>query len=89
MSPTDTRNHARERLEQAWATDERWRGIERRYSADEVVALRGSVEIEYSLARHGAEKLWRLVNGGGYVPALGAITGNQAVQMVRAGLPAI
>jgi isocitrate lyase len=85
----DTRSQARERLERSWATDERWRGIERRYSADEVVGLRGSVEIEHSLARRGADKLWRLVNGEGYVPALGAITGSQAVQMVKAGLKAI
>jgi isocitrate lyase len=85
----DTRSQARERLERSWATDERWRGIERRYSADEVVGLRGSVEIEHSLARRGADKLWRIVNGEGYVPALGAITGSQAVQMVKAGLKAI
>jgi isocitrate lyase len=85
----DTRSQARERLERSWATDQRWLGIERRYSADEVVGLRGSVEVEHSLARRGAEKLWRLVNGEGYVPALGAITGSQAVQMVKAGLNAI
>src|ERR1700726_888151 len=73
----DSRSQPRERLERSWATDEGWRGIERRYSADEVVGLRGSVEVEHSLARRGAEKLWRLVNGEGYVPALGAITGSQ------------
>ena len=50
----DTRSQARERLERSWATDERWRGIERRYSAEEVVGLRGSVEVEHSLARRGA-----------------------------------
>jgi len=89
MSPTDTRSQACERLERSWITDVRWRGIERRYSAEEVVGLRGSVEIEHSLARRGAEQLWQLVNGDGYVPALGAITGSQAVQMVKAGLRAI
>jgi isocitrate lyase len=89
MSPTDTRTQAREQLERSWSTDQRWRGIERRYTADEVVGLRGSVDVEYSLARRGGEKLWQLINGDGHVPALGAITGNQAVQMVRAGLKAI
>ena len=89
MSPTEIRTQARERLERSWSSDERWRGIERRYTADEVVRLRGSVDVEHSLARRGAEQLWRLLNEEHYVPALGAITGNQAVQMVKAGLKAI
>ena len=69
--------------------DERWAGIERVYGADEVVRLRGSVVPECTLARLGAERLWRLLTQGGYINALGALTGGQAVQMVRAGLQAI
>jgi isocitrate lyase len=76
-------------LEQQWAQDERWAGIERVYGADEVVRLRGSVVPECTLARLGAERLWRLLTQGGYINALGALTGGQAVQMVRAGLQAI
>lgn len=67
----------------------RWRGITRTYSQDDVNRLRGTVHVEYSLARSGAEKLWRLLNHEGYVAALGALTGNQAVQMAAAGLKAI
>jgi isocitrate lyase len=83
-----------ERLAQQWAQDERWAGIERSYTAEEVVRLRGSVVPESTLARLGAERLWRLLTapaGGidGYVSALGAMTGGQAVQMVKAGLQAI
>jgi isocitrate/methylisocitrate lyase len=89
MSPIEIRTQACERLERSWDSDARWRGIERRYTAGEVVGLRGSVDVEHSLARRGAEQLWRLLNEEHYVPALGAITGNQAVQMVRAGLKAI
>ncbi len=73
-----------------WNTDPRWRGIERPYSAEDVLRLRGSVKIEHTLARLGAERLWKLINEEeGYVHALGAMTGNQAVQMVQAGLKAI
>lgn len=78
-----------EELKQQWENDERWRGIRRDYTAEEVVRLRGSIRIEYSLARQGAEKLWRMLNSMDYVAALGAVTGNQAVQMVKAGVPAI
>src|SRR4051812_34700768 len=78
-----------ERLEGQWAADERWAGIERVYGADEVVRLRGSVVPECTLARLGAERLWRLLTQDGYINALGALTGGQAVQMVRAGLQAI
>jgi isocitrate lyase len=67
----------------------RWRGIERPYSADDVARLRGSVEIEHTLARRGAERLWQLLHGDDHVAALGALTGGQAVQMVKAGLEAI
>jgi isocitrate lyase len=76
-------------LEQAWASDRRWAGASRTYTAADVVRLRGSVQEEHTLARHGAERLWKLINGDGYVNALGALTGNQAVQQVRAGLKAI
>jgi isocitrate lyase len=78
-----------QQLEAQWAQDERWAGIERTYTAEEVVRLRGSVVPECTLARVGAERLWRLLTSGGYVNALGAMTGGQAVQMVRAGLQAI
>src|SRR5919199_1550953 len=67
----------------------RWEGIERPYTAEDVARLRGSVRIEYTLARLGAERLWELMHGGSYVKALGALTGNQAVQQVKAGLKAI
>ena len=76
-------------LDREWATDPRWAGIDRTYSAADVIRLRGSVQEEATLARLGAERLWTLLNSGGYVNALGAITGNQAVQMVKAGLQAI
>jgi isocitrate lyase len=75
-------------LEREWQAD-RWRGIRRDYTAADVVRLRGSVRIEHTLARRGAEKLWQLVDGGGHVAALGAYSGAQAVQMVKAGLKAI
>jgi isocitrate lyase len=77
------------RLEAQWAADERWAGITRRYAAADVVRLRGSVVPECTIARLGAERLWRLLTGGRYVNALGALTGGQAVQMVKAGLEAI
>src|SRR5208282_7291 len=67
----------------------RWQGITRTYTHDEVNRLRGTVHVEHSLARAGAEKLWRLLHSDSYVPALGALTGNQAVQMAAAGLKAI
>src|SRR4051794_18218988 len=68
---------------------ERWHGIERPYSAEDVARLRGSIEIEHTLARHGAERLWQLLRDEPYVAALGAMTGGQAVQMVKAGLKSI
>ncbi|MBI1882336.1 MAG: isocitrate lyase, partial [Chloroflexi bacterium] len=76
-------------IERRWQADPRWQGIKRTYSAAEVVKLRGSVQIEYTLARLGAERLWHLLHTEDYVPALGALTGNQAMQMVKAGLKAI
>lgn len=76
-------------LEREWATNPRWAGVERPYSAADVVRLRGSFQVEYTLARRAAEKLWHLLHTEDYVAALGALTGNQAVQMVKAGLKAI
>jgi len=78
-----------DKLRRRWATEPRWAGIERTYDADDVVALRGRVVEEYTLARLGAERLWQLLKTDDYVSALGALTGNQAVQMVKAGLKAI
>jgi isocitrate lyase len=72
-----------------WKTNPRWKGIKRVYSYEDVLSLRGSIRIEHTLARMGAERLWNLVNCGDYVSALGALTGNQAVQQVQAGLKAI
>ena len=72
-----------------WAENPRWKDVKRGYGAEDVVRLRGSVQIEHTLARLGAEKLWKLVNSRPYVNSLGALTGNQAVQQVRAGVPAI
>ncbi|MDQ2817274.1 MAG: isocitrate lyase [Candidatus Eremiobacteraeota bacterium] len=76
-------------LTQEWSTDPRWKGIQRDYSAADVIRLRGSVRREFTLARLGAERLGELLDAEEYVPALGALTGNQAMQMVRAGLKAI
>jgi isocitrate lyase len=72
-----------------WETNPRWAGVTRNYLPDAVVRLRGSIQEEHTLARRGAERLWDLVNGEGYINSLGAMTGNQAVQQVRAGLKAI
>jgi isocitrate lyase len=77
------------KLQESWELDSRWNGVVRTYSAEDVIKLKGSVDIEYTLARRGAEKLWKLVNEESYVNALGALTGNQAVQQVKAGLKAI
>jgi len=76
-------------LEQTWSTESRWNGIERGYSAADVVRLRGSIQIEHTLARRGAERLWRSLHSEDYVNSLGAMTGNQAMQMAKAGLKAI
>jgi isocitrate lyase len=78
-----------QKLQKEWAENPRWKGIKRGYSADDVVRLRGSVPIEHTLARRGAEKLWTLLGEEPFVNALGAITGNQAMQQVKAGLKAI
>jgi isocitrate lyase len=81
---TEVRN-----LQRSWAEDARWQGIKRGYGADEVVRLRGSVVVEHTLARRGAERLWDLLHTEDFVNALGALTGNQAMQQVKAGLKAI
>ena len=72
-----------------WETNPRWRGVRRAYTAEDVVRLRGSLQIEHTLARVGAERLWDLLHTRPYVPTLGALTGNQAVQQVKAGLEAV
>ncbi len=76
-------------LERQWKSDPRWAGVERPYTAEDVLRLRGSIHIEHTLARLGAERLWELMSSKPYVHALGALTGNQAVQQVGAGLQAI
>lgn len=76
-------------LARHWESDPRWAGIRRTYDAEDVVRLRGTVREEHTLARRGAQRLWELLNADGHVAALGAVSGNQAVQMVRAGLEAI
>jgi isocitrate lyase len=76
-------------LAESWEQEERWKGITRPYEAADVMRLRGTLEIEYTIARRGAEKLWELLHTEDFVPALGALTGNQAMQQVKAGLKAI
>jgi isocitrate lyase len=83
-----TKQQAINEIQKEW-NSARWAGVERSYTAEDVYKIRGSVRIEYSLARNGANALWQLVNGNKYVAALGALTGNQAVQMAQAGLKAI
>ena len=83
------RNAAIDALERDWSDNPRWRRVTRDYGAADVVRLRGSVQIEHTLARLGAEKLWRRVNTEDFVPTLGALTGGQAVQQVKAGIKAI
>jgi isocitrate lyase len=88
IRPGDQTQTAAE-LETEWKTAARWNGIRRDYTAEDVIALRGSVAEEHTLAKRGAENLWNLIHSEEWVPALGALTGNQAVQQVRAGLKAI
>jgi isocitrate lyase len=88
MPSPDQKSQA-QALQQEWDTNPRWKGLSRSYTADDVVRLRGSVVEEHTIARRGAEKLWQLVTTEDYVHALGALTGNQAVQQVKAGLKAI
>ncbi|NBV88027.1 MAG: isocitrate lyase [Betaproteobacteria bacterium] len=84
-----TREQEAQKLQKDWAENPRWRGIKRGYSAEEVVRLRGSVQVEHTLARRGAERLWELVNHEPFVNSLGALTGNQAMQQAKAGLKAV
>jgi isocitrate lyase len=83
------REERAKKLQQSWENDARWAGITRPYSAEEVIKLRGSIDIEHTLARRGSEKLWNLLHTEDYINALGALTGNQAMQQVKAGLKAI
>ena len=76
-------------LKKDWAENPRWKGVKRGYTAEDVVRLRGSVPIEYSLAQRGAEKLWQLITTEPYVSCLGALTGGQAMQQAKAGIKAI
>src|ERR1035441_7507679 len=76
-------------LENNWALDPRWSGIRRPYTAQDVDRLRGTVHVEHTLAAMGAKRLWKLLLDEPFVPALGALTGNQAIQQVQAGLKAI
>jgi len=76
-------------IEKDWAENPRWKNVKRTYSAEDVLRLRGSVQIEHTIARVGAERLWKLMNETDYVNALGALSGGQAVQQVQAGLQAI
>ncbi|MGI8315623.1 isocitrate lyase [Halobacillus mangrovi] len=82
-------NERVEKLQREWQNEERWRGVTRPYEPEDVIRLRGSMDIQYTLAEKGSEKLWKLLNNENYVHALGALTGNQAMQQVKAGLKAI
>jgi isocitrate lyase len=89
MSANGNDGHQMHNDHSDWATNPRWSGITRPYSYADVLRLRGTIGIEYTLARLGAERLWNLMHTDAYVPALGAVTGNQAIEMVQAGLKAI
>lgn len=89
MSWMTKRKEQAKQLEEMWATDPRWKGIKRNYSGEDVVKLRGSLQIEYTLAQKGAARLFKSIHEEDFVNALGALTGNQAVQQVKAGLQAI
>ncbi|MBM3366404.1 MAG: isocitrate lyase [Betaproteobacteria bacterium] len=84
-----TREQQAQALAKDWAKNSRWKGIKRNYTAEDVVRLRGSVMVEHTLAKRGSEKLWNLMHTEPFVNALGALTGNQAMQQVKAGLKAI
>jgi isocitrate lyase len=83
------RQHEIDELQKNWHMDPRWKGMKRPYLAEQVVKLRGSLKIEYTLAKLGAEKLWKMLEEKPFIRALGALTGNQAVQQVQAGLKAV
>ena len=84
-----TRQEQIAQLERSWAEDSRWKGIKRNYTAEDVVKLRGSLLIQNTLAEKGAARLWKSLHEEDFINALGALTGNQAVQQVKAGLQAI
>ena len=84
-----SREQQAKQLQQQWETDPRWKGVKRTYTAEDVIRLRGSLQVEHTLAKRGAEKLWESVNNEPFVNSLGALTGNQAMQQVKAGLKAI
>ncbi|CAI8834196.1 isocitrate lyase [Bacillus cereus VDM021] len=85
----EMKNERVQNLQESWELDERWKGVTRPYSAEDVIRLRGSIDIEHTLARRGAERLWESLHTEDYINALGALTGNQAMQQVKAGLKAI
>ncbi|WP_017727098.1 isocitrate lyase [Halalkalibacterium ligniniphilum] len=89
MAEKQTIQERANKIREDWENNPRWKGIERPYSAEEVVRLQGSMDIEHTLARKGSEKLWKLLHEEDYVQALGALTGGQAVQQIKAGLKAI
>ena len=89
MSTNGSHGHHKHNDHSDWTSNARWFGTTRPYSYADVLRLRGSIQIEYTLARLGAERLWNLMHTDAYVPALGAVTGNQAIEMVQAGLKAI
>ena len=84
-----SRNERIDQLKKNWATDNRWSGVKRPYSAEEVIKLSGSIKIDYTLAKLGAQRFWNLLKTERFIGALGALTGNQAIQQVQAGLKAI
>ncbi|MEE9551910.1 MAG: isocitrate lyase, partial [Gammaproteobacteria bacterium] len=84
-----TKGEQIKQLQTDWAENPRWNNVKRDYSAEDVVRLRGSVQEEFTLARRGAEKLWKLANEEDYINTLGAVTGGQAVQQVKGGVKAI
>ncbi|MET0934830.1 MAG: isocitrate lyase [Luteibacter sp.] len=83
------KTHTAEQITLDWKNNDRWNGVERPYAAEDVMRLRGTIQVEYTLARRGAERLWRSIHDKPYINALGALTGNQAMQQVKAGLQAI
>ena len=89
MTQQLTREQQIAEIQKDWDTNPRWKGIKRNYTAEDVVRLRGSLQVEHTLAKRGSEKLWNLVNNEPFINALGALTGNQAMQQVKAGLKAI
>lgn len=89
MISVSTREEQAKQLEESWVNDARWNGITRSYTGEDVVKLRGSFQIEHTLAKKGAERLFKSIHEENFINALGALTGNQAVQQVKAGLQAI